>query len=308
MSHTKTFQPLQFEFYPFFMGQNYKGGIVESILVIGAGFMGSGIAQVCAQSGYRVHLMDIDPAALEKALSSIKWSVDKLSSKGLLKESPDTVLGRITSEKTLESAAGVQWVIEAALEVEELKKEIFRELDRLAPVDTPLASNTSSIPISRIARITQHPGRVLGLHFFGPVPLMGLVEVVKGEKTEINVFDRGVDFVKSLGKTPVRVRRDIPCFVMNRIFAAAFRESVDLVDRGIVSLEDVDVGMKLGYGWNAGSFEIADNAGLDTYVLISESKSVRTGGRKWKTDPGSVTMTTMFPQLFVIPGLPPTKY
>jgi 3-hydroxybutyryl-CoA dehydrogenase len=244
---------------------------VESILVIGAGFMGSGIAQVCAQSGYRVHLMDIDPAALENALSSIKWSVDKLSSKGLLKESPDTVLGRITSEKTLESAAGVQWVIEAALEVEELKKEIFSELDRLAPVDTPLASNTSSIPISRIARITQHPERVLGLHFFGPVPLMGLVEVIKGEKTEINVFNRGVDFVKSLGKTPVRVHRDIPCFVMNRIFAAAFREAVDLVDQGIVSPEDVDVGMKLGYGWNAGPFEIADNAGLDTYVLIGKA-------------------------------------
>ncbi|MHC4457135.1 MAG: 3-hydroxyacyl-CoA dehydrogenase family protein [Planctomycetota bacterium] len=244
---------------------------MESILVIGAGFMGSGIAQVCAQSGYRVHLMDIDPAALENALSSIKWSVDKLSSKGLLKESPDTVLGRITSEKTLESAAGVQWVIEAALEVEELKKEIFSELDRLAPVDTPLASNTSSIPISRIARITQHPERVLGLHFFGPVPLMGLVEVIKGEKTEINVFNRGVDFVKSLGKTPVRVHRDIPCFVMNRIFAAAFREAVDLVDQGIVSPEDVDVGMKLGYGWNAGPFEIADNAGLDTYVLIGKA-------------------------------------
>jgi 3-hydroxybutyryl-CoA dehydrogenase len=196
--------------------------------------------------------MDIDPAALEKALSSIKWSVDKLSSKGLLKESPDTVLGRITSEKTLESAAGVQWAIEAALEVEELKKVIFRQLDRLAPVDTPLASNTSSIPISRIARATQNPNRVLGLHFFGPVPLMGLVEVVKGEKTEINVFDRGVDFVKSLGKTPVRVHRDIPCFVMNRIFSAAFREAVDLVDRGIVSPEDVDVGMKLGYGWLIG--------------------------------------------------------
>jgi 3-hydroxybutyryl-CoA dehydrogenase len=253
------------------MGQNYKGGNVESILVIGAGFMGSGIAQVCAQSGYRVHLMDIDPAALEKALSSIKWSVDKLSSKGLLKESPDTVLGRITSEKTRESAAGVQWAIEAALEVEELKKVIFRQLDRLAPVDTPLASNTSSIPISRIARATQNPNRVLGLHFFGPVPLMGLVEVVKGEKTEINVFDRGVDFVKSLGKTPVRVHRDIPCFVMNRIFSAAFREAVDLVDRGIVSPEDVDVGMKLGYGWNAGPFEIADNAGLDTYVLIGKA-------------------------------------
>jgi 3-hydroxybutyryl-CoA dehydrogenase len=244
---------------------------MESIFVIGAGFMGSGIAQVGAQSGYRVHLMDIDPVALEKALGSIKWSVEKLFSKGLLEDSPDTIMARIISEKTLESAAEVQWVIEAALEVEDLKKELFQELDRLAPVDTPLASNTSSIPISRIARVTRHPGRVLGLHFFGPVPLMGLVEVVKGQKTDTHIFERGVDFVKSLGKTPVRVHRDIPCFVMNRIFAAAFRESVDLVEKGIVSPEDVDIGMKLGYGWNAGPFEIADNAGLDTYVLIGKA-------------------------------------
>lgn len=244
---------------------------MESILVIGAGFMGSGIAQVCAQSGYRVHLMDIDPVALEKAIASIKWSTEKLSTKGLLAESSTTILDRIAPEDTLEGAARAQWVVEAALEVEELKRDIFQELDRLAPADTPLASNTSSIPITRIAQATQHPERVLGLHFFGPVPLMGLVEVVKGEKTTGDVFNRGVDFVKSLGKTPVRVHRDIPCFVMNRIFAAAFREAVDLVDQGIVSPEDVDVGMKLGYGWNAGPFEIADNAGLDTYVLIGKA-------------------------------------
>jgi 3-hydroxybutyryl-CoA dehydrogenase len=116
-----------------------------------------------------------------------------------------------------------------------------------------------------------HPERVLGLHFFGPVPLMGLVEVVKGERTSPDVFNRGIDFVRSLGKTPVRVHRDIPCFVMNRIFSAAFREAVDLVAQGIVSPEDVDAGMKLGYGWNAGPFEIADNAGLDTFVLIGLS-------------------------------------
>ncbi|UCH22457.1 MAG: 3-hydroxyacyl-CoA dehydrogenase family protein [Deltaproteobacteria bacterium] len=244
---------------------------MESILVIGAGFMGSGIAQVCAQAGYRVHLMDIDPVALEKAIASIKWSTEKLSTKGLLAESSTTILDRIAPEDTLEGAARAQWVVEAALEVEELKRDIFQELDRLAPADTPLASNTSSIPITRIAQATQHPERVLGLHFFGPVPLMGLVEVVKGEKTTGDVFNRGVYFVKSLGKTPVRVHRDIPCFVMNRIFAAAFREAVDLVDQGIVSPEDVDVGMKLGYGWNAGPFEIADNAGLDTYVLIGKA-------------------------------------
>jgi 3-hydroxyacyl-CoA dehydrogenase len=244
---------------------------MEYILVIGAGFMGSGIAQVCAQAGYSVHLMDIKREVLNKALREIHWSVEKLYTKGIIKESPQTVLERITPEEDLKSAADVNWVIEAALEVEDLKHEIFQELDRITPLKTPLASNTSSIPITQIAMATQHPARVVGLHFFGPVSLMGLVEVVKGKKTSLEVFERGVAFVRSLGKTPVRVQRDIPCFVMNRIFSAAFREAVDLVSQGVVSPEDVDVGMRLGYGWNAGPFEIADNAGLDTYALISQS-------------------------------------
>lgn len=244
---------------------------MENVLVVGAGFMGSGIAQVCAQANYRVHLMDVRREALEKAISGIHWSVEKLSTKGIIKESPQTIFERITLEEDLKGASDADWVIEAALEVEDLKHEIFQELDRLAPMETPLATNTSSIPISRIARSTKHPERVLGLHFFGPVPLMGLVEVVKGEGTSPEVFERGVVFVRSLGKTPVRVRRDIPCFVMNRIFSAAFREAVDLVAQGVVSPEDVDVGMRLGYGWNAGPFEIADNAGLDTWSLIAKS-------------------------------------
>jgi 3-hydroxybutyryl-CoA dehydrogenase len=244
---------------------------MECVLVVGAGFMGSGIAQVCAQAGYRVHLMDVKREALDKAINEIHWSVEKLSTKAVIKGSPQTVLERITAVEDLKSAKDVSWVIEAALEVENLKHEIFQELDRLVPVETPLATTTSSIPITRIAQATKHPERVLGLHFFGPVPLTGLVEVVKGEKTSLEVFEGGVAFVRSLGKTPVRVQRDIPCFVMNRIFSAAFKEAVDLVAQGVVSPEDVDVGMRLGYGWNAGPFEIADNAGLDTCVLVGRS-------------------------------------
>ncbi len=244
---------------------------MEQVVVVGAGFMGSGIAQVCAQAGYRVHLMDVKREALDKAISEIQWSVEKLSTKGIIKESPQTVLERITTVEDLKSAKDVNWVIEAALEVEDLKHEIFQELDRLAPVETPLATTTSSIPITRIAQATKHPERVLGLHFFGPVPMMDVVEVVKGEKTSLEVFERGVAFVRSMGKTPVRVQRDIPCFVMNRIFSAAFKEAVDLVAQGVVSPEDVDVGMRLGYGWNAGPFEIADNAGLDTCILVGRS-------------------------------------
>lgn len=244
---------------------------MENVLVVGAGFMGSGIGQVCAQAGCKVHLMDVKAAALDKAMGEIKWSLDKLGSKGLLKDPPQKILERIIPEHDLSSAAKVSWVIEAALEIEALKKQIFKELDRLASPKTPLASNTSTIPITHIAKATQHPDRVLGLHFFGPVPLMGLVEVIKGEKTSPSVFECGVAFVKSLGKTPVQVQRDIPGFVMNRIFSAAFREAADLVAEGITTPEDVDIGMRLGYGWNAGPFEIADNAGLDIYVLVGQT-------------------------------------
>ena len=249
---------------------------MKTVLIVGAGFMGSGIAQVCARAGYSVHLMDVKPEALEKAEKQIRWSLERFFAKGTLQESPEKVLERIVMESDLESAAAADWVIECAPEIAELKGDIFQELDGLAPVATPLATNTSSIPITRIAQSTRNPGKVLGLHFFGPVPLMDLVEVVKGEKTSPEVFEKGVDFARTLGKTPVRVHRDIPGFVMNRVFSAAFREAVDLVDQGVVSVEDVDIGMRLGYGWSSGPFEVADNAGLDTFLLVSEfMKSVK---------------------------------
>jgi 3-hydroxybutyryl-CoA dehydrogenase len=244
---------------------------MEKVLVVGAGFMGSGIAQVSAQAGYQVYLMDIQTAITDKALKDIRWSVEKLAAKELLREPSEKILARISPEKDLSSASEVDWVIEAALEVEELKRGIFQKLDRISRPETPLATNTSSIPITRLAGNTRRPERVLGMHFFGPVPLMKLVEVVKGEKTSPEIFERGVTFVQSLGKTPVRVQRDIPGFVMNRIFSAALREAVDLVDQGIVNPEDVDVGMRLGYGWNAGPFEIADNAGLDTCARVGQT-------------------------------------
>ncbi len=244
---------------------------MEKVLVIGAGFMGAGIAQVCAQSGYRVFLSDNDQEALEKAVGGIKWSVEKLAKKGFVKEAPEDVLARLSPEQGLAKAAESDWVVEAVFEDENLKKEMFEELDRLAPAETPLASNTSSIPITRLASATRRPDRVLGLHFFGPVPFMALVEVVKGEETSDPVFDRGVAFVESLGKWPLPVRRDIPGFVINRILFSAFRECAELIDEGIVSPENVDVGMRLGLGWNIGPFEIADNAGLDTFLRVGKA-------------------------------------
>jgi len=245
--------------------------MTTSVMVVGAGFMGAGIAQVCAQTGYRVYLMDLTDEALEKALGGIEWSLEKFSSKGFLKEPPEKILARLDPVKDLQPAADADWVIEATFEEETLKENVFRELDSLAPAATPLATNTSSIPVTRLASVTKIPERVLGLHFFGPVPFMGLVEVIKGEKTAGEIFSRGIEFVKTLGKTPVKVNKDIPGFVMNRVFGAAFRECVDLVAEGITSPEDIDIGMRLGYGWNIGPFEIADNAGLDTFVRVGKT-------------------------------------
>ena len=244
---------------------------MKKVLVIGAGFMGAGIAQVCAQSGYQVLLSDVSDEALEQALAGLKWSVEKLKSKGLLKEDPGQVLSRLKMVQDLSGAAEADLVIEAVFEKEELKHRIFKELGGLAGPDKILATNTSTIPITRIAAVTAGPERVLGLHFFGPVPFMGLVEVIKAEQTSAEVFERGVDFVRSLGKMPVRVRMDIPGFVMNRIFSAAFSEALDLVAKGVVTPEEADLGMRMGYGWNVGPFEIADNAGLDTFVLVGKS-------------------------------------
>lgn len=258
---------------------------METVLVVGAGFMGAGIAQVCATAGRRVFLVDTSQAALDRAKAGIASSLARLAAKGKIGETPEAVQARISTGADLVPAASADWVIEAAFESLSLKLELFAQLDRLAPAATPLASNTSSIPISRLAEATQHPERVLGLHFFGPVPLMDLVEVIKARQTADAVFERGAAFIKAIGKTPVKVGRDIPGFVMNRVFAAAMREAVQLVADGVVSPEDLDVGMRLGYGWNAGPFEIADNAGLDTCVLINKFlKSVGEDGLVPRTD------------------------
>ncbi|MGD0354094.1 MAG: 3-hydroxyacyl-CoA dehydrogenase family protein [Dehalococcoidia bacterium] len=244
---------------------------MESVLVIGAGFMGGGIAQVAAQSGYRVYLQDASPEAVDKTMQQIKWSTDKLAAKGKIKDSAKAVQDRISVVKDLSVAAQCQWVIEAVYEDENLKKGIFKELDKICPVDSVLATNTSCIPITRIASATKHPGRVVGMHFFGPVPLMMLVEVIKGEKTTDAVFQKSVDFILSLEHYPVKVRKDIPRFVMNRISSVAFREALDLVRKGIATVEDVDKGMRYGFNWNIGPFEIADNSGLDTYLRVGKT-------------------------------------
>jgi len=244
---------------------------MDNVLVIGAGFMGGGIAQVVAQGGYIVYLQDINPESLERTMAQIRWSTEKLASKGKIKDSAKTVQDRINVVKDLAIAPKCQWVIEVVFEDEKMKKELFKELDAACPVETILASNTSSIPITRLASLTRHPERVAGLHFFGPVPMMRLVEVIKGQKTSDAVFKKSVDFINSIGQYPVKVMKDIPGFIMNRVSGVAFREALSLVENGIATVEDVDKGMHYGFNWNIGPFEIADNAGIDTYVRVGRS-------------------------------------
>ncbi|MCX6004523.1 MAG: 3-hydroxyacyl-CoA dehydrogenase family protein [Chloroflexi bacterium] len=239
---------------------------MDSVLIIGAGFMGGGIAQVAAQSGYTVYLQDINPVSLDKALQQIKWSTEKLAAKGKIKDSAKDVQDRIHIVNDLSIAPKCEWIIEVVYEDKQMKNALFKDLDAKCPPQTIIASNTSTIPITLLAEGTRYPERIVGMHFFGPVPIMRLVEVIKGEKTSDAVFNKSVDFVSSIGKYPVKVMKEVPGFIMNRINGAAFREALSLVEKGIASVEDVDKGMHYGFNWNIGPFEIADNSGLDTYI------------------------------------------
>ena len=240
-------------------------------MVIGAGFMGTGIAQVCAQANFQVILVDTSEQTLKKTQETISRSLQKLFEKGHLAEHPPTILQRIQYRSHYKPASDMQWVIESITEDESLKRDLFIQLDRLAEKSVPLASNTSSIPIEKLASGLQYPERVLGLHFFGPVPLMGIVEVIRSRFTSDEIFKKGMALIKTLGKRPLGINRDVPGFIMNRIFAAAFKECLDLFGSGAASIEDIDSGMRLGYGWGAGPFEIADNAGIDTILNVCES-------------------------------------
>lgn len=248
---------------------------MKTVVIVGAGFMGAGIAQVCIQSGYRVILNDTEKKVLETARSGISWSLETLHRKNMITEPVDSVLDRLEIAQDMASAlergGDISCVIEAVYEEEGLKKKILADIEDQIGNETLVATNTSSIPVSRLASVLRHPERFVGLHFFGPVPLMGLVEVVRGENTSDTAFREGMAFVKKLGKYPVGVTKDIPGFVMNRIFAAAFRECQELVGKGIATPEDIDAGMRLGYGWHIGPFQIADNAGLDTVLRINKS-------------------------------------
>ncbi len=258
---------------------------IQTVGVVGAGTMGSGIAQVCATSGYRVVLTDVEQAALDRGLAAIRSSVEKLHSKGkLTDEQRDAALSGITTGLDLMDVSDAQLVIEAVSENPELKKAIFRRLDEITGPDTILASNTSSISLTEIAAATQRPDKVIGLHFMNPVPLMQLVEVIRGLGTSQETLDVAMAFSERLGKTPVEAA-DYPGFIANRILMPMLNEAIYALMEGVGSAEAIDTVMKLGMNHPMGPLTLADFIGLDIVLHTLEVLHTGLGDPKYRPCP-----------------------
>ncbi len=236
----------------------------EHVLVVGAGQMGAGIAQVVAASGRRVSLYDSAPGATDRALETMRRSLERLVEKG--GADPGEVLGRV---RVVEALVEAPLAIEAVVEDRAVKERVLREADRVLPADAILASNTSSIPITSLAAATGRPERVVGMHFFNPVPVMRLVEVVRGLETSDDACDAIVELARDLGKTPATVR-DFPGFVSNRVLMPFVNEAARALMEGVADAEAIDTIAKLGFNHPLGPLALADLIGLDTCVAIMD--------------------------------------
>jgi 3-hydroxybutyryl-CoA dehydrogenase len=240
--------------------------LMKTVFIVGSGIMGSGIAQLCSQEGYEVRLMDNDQKMLGKAFKKIEWSLNKLEEKSLLKENAGDILTRIKIENTFENAGNTDIVIEAAFENLKTKHAIFKELEHVCRPDAILGTNTSSIPITEIASVLKNPQRFVGIHFFNPVHKMKLVEIIKGFATSDDTAQKTKEFVFSIGKEPVMVNCDNAGFIVNRINGMAFLEALQLLEKGVASVEDIDKAIRLGLGNPMGPFELMDLVGLDVVL------------------------------------------
>jgi len=241
---------------------------VSKVAVVGAGTMGNGIAHVFAQRGWNVTLIDTSADAIARGVETIKKNLDRQIKKGAgSKEQGAETLARIKTSSSLDSVKDADLVVEAATENPDIKFDIFEDLDRLAPKGTILASNTSSISITEIAKQTKRPERIIGMHFMNPVPLMPLVEVIRGKGTGEETVARTLEIVKALGKTPVVVN-DAPGFVSNRVLMPMINEAIFCVDEGVATAEAVDQVMKLGMNHPLGPLALADLIGLDVCLDI----------------------------------------
>ena len=239
-----------------------------NVLVVGAGTMGHGIAQVCAQAGHHVTLQDVDQAQIDRAMAAIRRSVETLYGKGRLAEHPPTVLDRIRVVRADQPVTdpGLDLALEAVPEDIGLKIRVLQAMETGIADHALLATNTSGIPVSELARGLTHPERFGGIHFFNPVPLMRVVEVVAGDATSTATFDALVAFARGIDKNPLRVKRDRPGFVLNRIAMAASNEAIRLVQDGVASAAEIDAGVKGAFGWKMGPLETADLVGLDVVL------------------------------------------
>jgi len=244
---------------------------IKTIGVLGAGSMGSGIAQVAAQSGYNVVMRDIEDKFVDRALKGIDKFLSKSVEKGkITADDKSTTLGRIKGTTKMEDLKDVDFVVEVVLEEMELKKKVFKELDELTRKEVILATNTSSMSITEIATATNRQDKVVGMHFFNPVPLMRLVEVIRGYNTSDDTIAVAMDLARKFKKEPIEVKKDIPCFVVNRLMMPHFLEAILLLQEGIASAEDIDKAAKLGLNYPMGPFELMDLTGIDIAYHVAE--------------------------------------
>ncbi len=267
--------------------------MIKSVAVIGGGTMGNGIAHVFAQKGYSVNLIDVRQEALDKALATIGKNMDRQIAKGGLTEEDKTAaLGNITTYTDLsKGVSSVDLVVEAATENVEIKLSIFREMDAHAPAHAILATNTSSISITKIAAVTKRPTQVVGMHFMNPVPVMKLVEVIEGFKTEESVTKTILELSKNLGKVPA-LTKDYPGFIANRILMPMINEAIISLHEGVAGVEEIDTIMKLGMAHPMGPLQLADFIGLDVCLAILNVLHDGFGNPKYAPSPLLVNMVT----------------
>ena len=250
---------------------------IKNITVLGSGIMGHGIAQVSAMAGYNVVLRDIEQPFLDKAMEKIKWSLDKLVSKEKISENErDEIFSRIKPIVDLKDAVNdCDLVIEAVPEIMELKKKVYAELDKVASDQVVFASNTSTLPITEIANTISRPKKFIGIHFFNPPQLMKLVEVIPGQETSDDVTNLTINFVKSVNKIPVTCRKDVPGFIVNRLFIPLVHEACYVMERQKIQQTEIDSAVKFRLGFPMGIFELADFTGLDVIHKATVEMHVR---------------------------------
>jgi len=250
---------------------------IKNITVLGSGIMGHGIAQVSAMAGYNVVLRDIEQPFLDKAMEKIKWSLDKLVSKEKISENErDEIFSRIKPIVDLKDAVhDCDLVIEAVPEIMELKKKVYAELDKVASDQVVFASNTSTLPITEIANTISRPKKFIGIHFFNPPQLMKLVEVIPGQETSDDITNLTINFVKSVNKIPVTCRKDVPGFIVNRLFIPLVHEACYVMERQKIQQTEIDSAVKFKLGFPMGIFELADFTGLDVIHKATVEMHVR---------------------------------